>query len=175
MWSPIDYECFRRNLNIPCPLPHYFSLPLILSATHMDPYGYLTTCYVPRTLGLRLTAMARRECWWASEKTAEPKHSTSLNGNLMRERSEQWSANSDRSTRENGKTISEASWNSFSSWFPNMEHMMRSNLLQLQTQQNQKISCISSPCPFIRFRKSLESNICLSYMFLPYMSSYRCW
>ena len=32
----IGCDCFRTNLNIPCPLPtNYFSLPLIFSATHM--------------------------------------------------------------------------------------------------------------------------------------------
>ena len=47
--------------------------------------GYLTTCYVPRALCLRPTAMPGRESWWACEKTAEPKHWTSLNRNLMKD------------------------------------------------------------------------------------------
>ena len=34
-WSAIGCECFRTNLNIPYPLSHYFSLPLILSVTHI--------------------------------------------------------------------------------------------------------------------------------------------
>ena len=44
-WSPIGCEGFHTKLNIPRPVPTYFSLPLILSVTHII-YIYIYICMV---------------------------------------------------------------------------------------------------------------------------------